>query len=195
MPKSALVMLEQIAGEVEAAAGEAVRDQVMAGSQSLTSKTSPAEIALFVKAAIDRLDAVLPEATGREIMGNCGYHCTRVNYTAIQRGINRRLKHKSEEDFLTAEMRKPQAGTRLEREGQTLYQIYKPQAFTRPMRCFCGLMRGLPSDVQVSPTYCGCSHRFVKTYWEEVLGRQVQVELLESAISGGVECKFKIELG
>jgi hypothetical protein len=127
-------------------------------------------------------------------MENCGTNCAHVNRTPIERGKARRAKHATEEDFLAAEIRKPQTGTRLERDGNILYQIYTPTTFSHPMRCYCGLLRGLPEGVQVSPTYCRCSGAFVRTYWSEVLGRPVKVDVLETAITGSTECRFRITL-
>jgi predicted hydrocarbon binding protein len=43
-------------------------------------------------------------------------------------------------------------------------------------------------------TYCRCSEGFIKSYWEEILGRPVKVEILESVISGGRECRFAVRL-
>jgi hypothetical protein len=83
-------------------------------------------------------------------------------------------------------------GTRLAREGAILYQIYTPQAFTHPMRCYCGLLRGLPNEETFSKTYCNCSRGFIEKYWATILQKPVTVDLLQSVISGAKECKFAI---
>jgi hypothetical protein len=44
----------------------------------------------------------------------------------------------------------------------------------------------------MSRTYCHCSKAFVRTLWEAVMGRPVSIELLESAVSGSGECRFRI---
>ena len=194
MAEPVLGMIEQFGREVEAVTGASVRRQVMAGTESLTPKTKPEEIALWVRDAIDRLDTLTVEDARAKVMENCGVNCAHVNGTVIERGKTRRAKHPTEETFLAAEVRKPQNGTRLERDGDILYQIYAPAAFSRPMRCYCGLLRGLPEVVHVSPTYCQCSRAFVRTYWSEVLGRPVGVDVLETAITGSTECRFKITL-
>ena len=194
MAESVLGMIKQLGREVEAAAGESVRQQVMAGAESLTPKTKPEGIALWVRDAIDRLDTFAAEDARARAMENCGVNCAHVNGAVIQRGKARRAKHATEESFLAAEVRKPSTGTRLERDADILYQIYTPAAFSHPMRCFCGLLRGLPEGAQVSPTYCLCSRAFVRTYWSEVLDRPVQVDVLETAITGSTECRFKITL-
>jgi hypothetical protein len=55
MAKSTPGMIEQLSHEVEAVAGEPVRQQVMMGAESLTPKTKPETIALWVRDAVDRL--------------------------------------------------------------------------------------------------------------------------------------------
>lgn len=44
-------------------------------------------------------------------------------------------------------------------------------------------------------TYCQCSRAFVQWCWEYILEQPVDVELLESCVSGGQECKFVTHLG
>lgn len=194
MAKSTLDMIEQFGHEVEAVAGETVGQQVVAGADRLTAKSKPEAIALWVRDAIERLDILAAEDDRVTIMENCGTNCAHVNGTVIERGKARRAKHATEEAFLAAEIAKPQAGTRLERDGNALYQIYTPADYSHPMRCYCGLLRGLPEDAQVSPIYCRCSGAFVRAFWSEVLGRPVKVDILETAVTGSTECRFKITL-
>jgi predicted hydrocarbon binding protein len=56
------------------------------------------------------------------------------------------------------------------------------------------LFRQLPTEDNVSITYCNCSRGFVEKYWEAVLQKPVKVDLLKSAISGAEECTFAIHL-
>jgi hypothetical protein len=192
MAKSKLGMIEELGHQVERTAGAKIRSQVMAGAEALTPKTSGEDISLWVRDAIARLDAHTSEEMRIKIMETCGYNCTRHNFSIIARAKARRAKFDNEAAFLVAERLKPQAGTRLELEGNILIQTYVPQSFTHPMRCYCGLLRDLPTDEQVSPTYCKCSRAFVQTYWSEILGRSVEVKILETAVTGSKECKFRI---
>jgi len=195
MGYTAVDMIQEFGGQVARFAGQDVRERVMAGSEALTTKTKTEQISLWMNQAIERLDGAVDAETRKRIMEACGTNCSRVNQRVIDRARARRMKYQSEDEFLAAEQRKPQAGTRLEREGNVLYQTYTPQSYSHPMRCFCGLMRALPDAVQASPTYCLCSLAFVRTFWEGVLGRPVGVEVLETALSGSSECRFRISLG
>ena len=194
MSYTAADMIREFGEQVGRFAGEDVRGRVMAGSEALTTKTKPEQISLWMKEAIGRLDGAVDRETRKRIMEGCGTNCSRVNQRVIDRARARRMKYQSEDEFLAAEQRKPQAGTRLERDGNALYQTYTPQSYSHPMRCFCGLMRALPDAVQAAPTYCLCSVAFVRTFWEGVLGRPVGVEVLETALTGSSECRFRITL-
>lgn len=179
---------------VERFAGKMIAAKVMEGSEQITEKTDKKKIAEWVKGAMERLDALVDEGTRVQIMQNCGYNCAEVNKRVIERAKARRKKYKSIDEFLEAEQRKPMKGTKLVRKGNVLYQFYTPQTFTKPMRCYCSLLRELPPKENVSITYCNCSKGFVEKFWESILEKPVKVDLIQSTVSGAKECKFAIHL-
>ncbi len=187
-------MLLPLEKNIEHFAGEEISKKVMAGSEDITEKTDKKKAALWAKTAMDRLDALVDEKTRIEIMNACGSNCAEINKRVIQKAIERRKKCGTLDEFLRAEQEKPQKGTKIVLDGNQLFHIYTPQAFTRPMRCYCGLLRPLPQDVTCSRTYCHCSEGFIKKYWESILGKPTEVKLLESAISGASQCKFAVKL-
>jgi predicted hydrocarbon binding protein len=187
-------MLVSIEKNVEALAGEGISKKVMEGSDGITEKTDKRKIAEWVRGAMEKLDAMVDGETKIQIMESCGRNCADVNKKVAERARLRRKKFKSADEFLEAELKKPMVGTRLVREGKMLYQFYTPRAFTRPMRCYCSLLRGLPDEETVSKTYCHCSKGFVKKFWESVLERPVKVDLIQSVVSGADECEFAIHL-
>ena len=179
---------------LEETAGKSVAAEVMEGSEQITEKTDKKKTALWVKNAMERLDAVADGETREKAMQNCGYNCAKKNHKVIERAVARRKKFVSVDDFLMAEEKNPPKGTKVVREGNIVYETYTPQTFTRPMRCYCSLFRQLPTEDKVSITYCNCSRGFVEKYWEAVLQKPVKVDLLKSTISGAEECKFAIHL-
>ena len=187
-------MIKSIERQIVQFTGEDVCRRVMEGSDGITEKTDRKKIALFVKAAMEKLDAAVDEETRYKIMENCGYECVKINKRALDRFVARRRKFGTLGEFLEAEHRKPSVGTRLERQGNIVYQFYTPQSYTRPVRCYCGMLSGLPADETVSLTYCHCSKGFVEKVWEAVVGRPVKVDLLQSVVHGDKECKFAIHL-
>jgi predicted hydrocarbon binding protein len=113
-----------------------------------------------------------------------------VNSGAIDEAIARRKKYRNVDEFLEAEQQNSVKGTRLVREGDILYQFYRPQELG--VKCFCSLVNA--TEEKISLTYCHCSKGFVKKLWESVLERPVEVSLIQSVISGAKECKFAIQL-
>ncbi len=181
---------------IERLAGPEVSSQVMQGSDPITKSSNPKseKVALWTQGAMARLDALVDQETRQQIMTNCGYNCALVNSTPLRKAQARRKKFDTLDAFLEAEQQHPPAGTRLVRDGYILYQYYTPRLFTHPMRCYCSLLRALPEGQTASLTYCQCSRGFVQKYWEAVLGRPADVQLLESCVSGAQECKFAIRL-
>jgi hypothetical protein len=45
---------------------------------------------------------------------------------------------------------------------------------------------------KISPTYCFCSVGYVKEMHERMLGRPVEVELVDSVLRGGKRCQFRM---
>jgi len=186
--------IHEIGGKIEQLAGAEVFSRVMEGSKGAAASSSPEKVALWVKGAMERLDALSGEAQREEIMLACGHNCILVNKRPLDAAKNRRRNYPTEQAYIEAELQKPPRGFRFERDGELLVQFYTPRSFGPGMRCFCGLMQGLPEGVNASRTYCQCSRGFVQKYWEGILGRPVEVELKETAITGAEECRFLIHL-
>jgi hypothetical protein len=186
--------IRELGEQIEKIAGKKVRDKVMEGSEEAAKLSDRKKIASWVKEAIDRLDACTTPEKCRQIMAACGHTCIAHNNRMTQAIKARRRKYKTEEEFLKAESKRPAKFTRIELQGKTLAQYYTPHTYSTPRRCFCGLMFALPEEVIASPTYCQCSRGFVEKYWEAALGRPVKVEVAYTALTGGDECKFIIDL-
>lgn len=184
----------EIKKNVEQYAGEKVCGSVIQGSAEIGPATDPVAVARWAVGVMERLDASAGELRRTRIMRSCGRACLNRNNKSLGEGRERRLRYASEDDFLDAEVQSPQFGTRLERGRTTLIQHYTPRAYDPPMRCYCSLLWKLPDAERASATYCQCSRGFVEGYWEGVLGRPVEVEVLATALQGASECSFKIEL-
>ena len=66
----------------------------------------------------------------------------------------------------------------------------------RALYCHCPRVRSILAtrDVVLSPTYCYCGGGFYKGIWEEILGRDIRVELLKTVMQGDDVCQFKVVL-
>jgi hypothetical protein len=136
----------------------------MEGSENITEKTDKKKTALFMKGAMQRLDTLVDVETRTKIMQQCGYNCAKKNQKIIEHAVARREKARNFDEFLEAERCNPIKGTKIERKSNIIYQFYTPRAFTRPMRCYCGLFRELPRKDTVSISNCDCSKGFVEEY-------------------------------
>jgi hypothetical protein len=192
MSKTDLTMIKQWGISIENCAGKKIRERIMEGSNNLSQSTAKPKIAAWCKGVVEKLDELVNKKDRMKIMEQCGYNCSMVNSRVIDNALKRRNKFPTLEEFLKAEVKKPMPGTRLEYNGDVIYQCYTPSSFTRPMRCYCSLFRGLPQEERVSITYCHCSKAFVSKYWEAIVEKPVKVELLESAISGSQVCTFAV---
>ena len=194
MAKTISGQIQELSGRIEQFAGAVVRRKIMEGSDKVATSSDFKKVALWVKEAMDRLDAVVPPDKREQIMTACGQNCIVINQQPLDVAKARRQKYPKEEDFLKAEIEKPPRGFRFERKGDVLIQYYTPRAYGPGMRCYCSLIRRLPQGMVASPTYCQCSRGFVEKYWEGILGRAVRVELGATAITGADECQFTIHL-
>lgn len=192
MTQRQLEMIKEFEGNIKSIAGEEVAKKVMEGAEVLNPSTNKKKLAEWMKIAIERLDNIVPEKQRIVIMEACGQNCAKINQQAVMRFKKRRQKYPTIEAFLRAEEIQPMNGTKLKREQNVFIQIYTPLSFTHPIRCYCSLVNGLPTNQTISRTYCHCSKALVKRMWEEALEKPVQVELLQSALSGDTECHFKI---
>lgn len=84
---------------------------------------------------MDRLDRLVDAPTRNRNMGSRGHTCTEISRRTIDEGFKRRRQYESIEAFLDAEEQRPSRGTRLEREGDILYQYYAPDALRAGLRC------------------------------------------------------------
>jgi hypothetical protein len=195
MASSIRRMIEELGRNVAALAGSKVKVKVMEGSQALGAQPHSGQEALWIKGAIERLDKLADKRTRTAIMEKCGVNCARFNSGVMKGAMSRRKKFSTLEAFLEAEVKKPLKGTKLERRGNKLILSYLPRSYSGAMRCFCALVQELPEGEEISPTYCHCSKAFVRTWWEAVLGNPVKVDILETAMTGSHQCRFRITMG
>ncbi len=191
--------LEEISGRIKQFAGAEVSNKVLKGKDEMLAAKDPVKGALWMKDAIDRLDALTDKTTREKIMTACGRSCNMMNHKDTEELKEMRRLCATEEEFLEKFIQPPGQGARNERDGNTLIQYYTPREYGKGkygkgIRCYCSLIGALPESVNASPTYCQCSRAFVQAHWEAVLGRPVKVELGKTAISGADECKFIIHL-
>jgi hypothetical protein len=166
--------------------------QVMQGSEKINPATSLERVARWTHGALAQLDNLVDKQTIRQIMAERGRACAQAGLKSIQKAHARRIQYQTLEMFLEAEIQLPARGSTLIWEANTLVQTYTPQAFG--LRCYCPLLRKLPAELTAPESYCECSRAFVEWSWRSILDIPVKVELRESCVTGGSECRFVIHL-
>ena len=80
-------------------------------------------------------------------------------------------------------------------EGNAITSEYTSSAETGQASpeniCLCPMVE-TQKQGQISATYCLCSVGYVKESHERMLGRPVEVELVDSVLRGGKRCKFRL---
>ena len=82
------------------------------------------------------------------------------------------------------------------------YQIKKhlkaeDERMKRYYTCYCAWVRGAIKDgteKELSHNFCHCSTGFTKKYWDIIFDQSIMIELIETPLSGALECKFAIHI-
>ena len=65
----------------------------------------------------------------------------------------------------------------------------------RRLYCHCPRVRDwVGTEPSLPPEYCYCGAGFYQGIWEEILGKPVRVEVLESVMQGGEVCQIAVHL-
>ena len=148
----------------------------------------------WIKSMVDNLDRLLDDGTKREIMNACGRACFIDAYGIAD---DRKPSAERAQAYLSLLAKN---GMDVRRDGDTITVLYKWGTKQNPyglsMRegyCMCPIAEsGLPG---LSETFCECSAGYVKEGLERATGMSVvAVDVFESLLRGGKNCRFKVTL-
>lgn len=75
------------------------------------------------------------------------------------------------------------------------YLHAEDERFKRYFACHCPFAReSILDGKEVSANWCYCSAGFAKFPFEQILGRELKVKLLESPLKGDMVCRFEIDI-
>lgn len=133
----------------------------------------------WVKDLIESMDALLVEETRIEVMEACGRACARSGPARVAGDCRGDL------DQWLATLAGWHGGEEyVQRDGDTVVVTCAD--------CFCVLVKDGPA--RLPDTYCYCSLGWMKETFEAVVGKPVNVTLIESIKRGAKRCRFTIQL-
>lgn len=178
---------------------EAERKKLLKGSEEI-DKADPKEKAAWVKKVMEKFDRLIPDEKDRwKIMKECSCSCQDTSMADYKAEYE---KHR-DIDKLIDYLHGKAFSIKPVREGNIIY-ITKAPAFPEEYKkaktqeerryyfCHCEYARAADSDL--SPTYCYCGAGWCQRIWEEILGRPVKIEIVESVLQGGKVCKFAVHI-
>jgi len=159
-------------------------ERVFSGHDEYFSAKNAKAKAAWMRQMMSRLEENCDAITCSQVLQSCGRKCCGINSRKHVRKLY--LESPSLEEFILKMNQCGLGGGRLKLlSADTICAGYD--------KCFCGQVS--QTEVQFpSQTYCQCSVGWYKQLFETALGTQVEVELLQSIISGAKSCEFRIRL-
>jgi hypothetical protein len=213
--------LNRLARSLDAAGGDALRQEILQGSETLSSGSSPASKTRWVRGMLERMEGHFDYATCLKVMSACS--CAYPQ--ALIRRFGKVYEVSGSLQNLVSAMREEQRQSILLRigaddelrnrvdlepfmdspvlcdDGSILhtgppyhpreYMLAKDAQTRRRHLCHCGWINGGREDI--SPVYCGCSTGFYRTLWESLLGPPVEVQVESTVFSGGQYCRMRVK--
>jgi len=201
--------IEALADSLQHHAGGGVRRQVMDGSEHHTDDTDPADKAAWIRAAMHRLDALVPNETRRaNIIAGSACRFPKERIELLQAMF---LKSGKVDDLLTFMQQDHTAHGhslygRVERQGDAILiepQPRDPAAYAAAIdpaakqRAFCHCPWGravLDTGKRMSVTHCLCGAGWYQQLWEGIFLVPVEVQVVQSIMNGDDACQFSVVL-
>ena len=132
---------------------------------------------------MNKFDEVVPEKTKRDnVMETMGTYCFNTYFAKTAKDVKKKSNNIKE---IIKNLNEQTGGENFKLEDNKLYSNLN--------QCYCQV--GVKeSDEPISKTYCSCSLGWMKNLFKTLLDKSVEVELLESIVSGGKACRFVINL-
>jgi hypothetical protein len=174
--------VQHLSERLDEAVGPELRRQILAGAEALTSKTSKPARARILKTVMERMEQLMDRETAIRVRASCA--CKPPSFLKKAKEI-----YAASPDIPTflSEMEKQRTlGWPLRLEGDRIVGEFGYRA------CVCAKVNG--SKEPLPMLWCECCKGHVIWMYENVFGRPVKVEMSESVITGGEECRYTVDL-
>lgn len=174
--------IQHMADRLDEAAGMEIRRQILAGSETLTKKTSKTRRAEMMKTIMERMEALLDPETASSVRVSCA--CKPASF--LKDAQARLAAAPDISAFLASVEEKRYLGSPLRYDGS---QIHGEFGFRR---CVCSKVSAAKEPLPM--LWCECCRGHLIWMYENLLKRPLRVELTETIITGGEECRYIISL-
>ncbi|HWT75202.1 MAG TPA: DUF6144 family protein [Mobilitalea sp.] len=146
----------------------------------LGQKPSPAKQSKYIKSILEEVKRSQNVDACKNIMRPCGYQCISGNIIVKAKDLYLKAGQKVEV-FLELLNKEHIGGGNLTLQDDAIIGSYE--------FCYCGI----PKSVKNLPKeYCECSAGWFERLFSEVFERKVEVIIIQTFLSGGDKCIFKI---
>jgi predicted hydrocarbon binding protein len=157
-----------------------VREELLQAATTCLTLNTPRQKARCIREMMELMDRELEQGTRKDIMEACA---------CISKGTLTKARHLKQEaqnldDLLDRLNQAHIGGGHLKRVGNIIHAAYD--------RCYCGSVS--QSKEPFSATYCQCSCGWYRQFFETLLEKPVEVELLGSILQGNERCMFLVRL-
>ncbi len=122
--------------------------------------------------------------TRQQLLESCGRACAGAHVLPALERVRATLAADSDLDTVLAAMRTwGVGGNPLTREGNTIYGEYD--------RCYCPMRQ---EGFIMAPWLCDCTRGWTAALFETLLGRPVQVRLLQAIGRGDPICRYEVKV-
>jgi len=162
-----------------------IAEKIMKDFHIFESTKNYSKKAEWIKDMIERLETHISQKLCIKIMESCGRKCCGISSRKYAKQFM--SESKSAKEFLNKLNESGIGGGRLRLKGKnTITGGYD--------RCYCGQVKKTKEPFPTK-TYCQCSVGWYKQLFESVLGKDIEVELIGSIITGAKTCEFVIHTG
>jgi hypothetical protein len=163
--------------------GAETKQKVLDQCKSCQQISSDKEMAQCVQDIMIKFDQVVLDKEKREkVMEKLGNTCFNNFFGKIVEDLREKSNELTE---LIQSINNLSGGDHFKLEDNKIYATFN--------QCLCQV--GVKeTEEPISKTYCSCSLGWMKSLFNTLLDKPFKVELLESVVSGGANCRFVINL-
>ncbi len=162
--------------------GQTIRDEILNKCENCQKISNDSEMAECLKEVMDKFDNIVENEHKRySVMESLGNDCVQ-NFLKVAEEVKNNSKGVEE---IVKNLN--------DKLGAELFKLERKEIHSTLNRCFCHW--GVKETKEpISITYCHCSLGWMKTLFKTLLDKPVEVDLIQSVITGSDSCKFIIHL-